>query len=102
VPDSTGLVRLNGVSPNGSRTTLVVEPETTDTPPEVRLTDFQCVMGANGKGDMLIYDGALFRCDTIAIGTIPGSKGSIVVGNYAPDISALHGGRGKRDMHGWR
>jgi hypothetical protein len=86
VPDSTGLVRLNGVSPDGSRATLVVEPETTDTPPEVRLTDFQCVLGANGKGDMLVFNGALFRCDTIAIGTIPGSEGSIVVGNFAPDI----------------
>jgi hypothetical protein len=48
------------------------------------------VIGAGGEGDMLIYNGALFRCDTIAIGTIPGSEGSIVVGLSGDDSAMLY------------
>lgn len=84
-PGSFGLVPVQGVAQFGARSTLIVEPETGETPFEARLATAQCVVGAGGSGALLVGQGGEFRCATVQIGRDRGANGSVLVGRARVD-----------------
>ncbi|MCC5867861.1 MAG: hypothetical protein JJU27_05055 [Gammaproteobacteria bacterium] len=80
-PGSIGFVTVADVHASGRRSTLIVEPQTDETPNEARLTTaFQCVVGAGGDGSLLVGQGGELRCSTLLIGRDRGASGSVLVG----------------------